>query len=49
VSAALLRPVPFPEGDRLVRLWFEEPGVRKRIALSIPDVGAFALDALRTD
>ncbi len=42
VSAALLRPVPFPAGDRLVRIWLEEPGVRRRISLSIPEIGAFA-------
>ena len=36
VSAALLRPVPFPGGDRLVRIWLEEPGGRRRISLSIP-------------
>jgi putative ABC transport system permease protein len=42
VSATLLRPVPFPAGDRLVRVWFEEPGVRRRISLSIPDVQEFA-------
>ena len=42
VSAALLRPVPFPGGDRLVRIWFEEPGGRRRIALSIPEIDAFA-------
>ena len=42
VSAALLRPVPFPHGDRMVRIWFEEPAARRRIALSIPEIQAFA-------
>ena len=42
VSAALWRPVPFPAADRLVRIWFEEPGVNPRIGLSIPETGEFA-------
>jgi predicted permease len=41
VSATLIRPVPFPAADRLVRIWFEEPGVNPRISLSIPDVAEF--------
>jgi putative ABC transport system permease protein len=42
VSAVLLRPVPFPDAERLVRIWFEEPGVNARISLSIPDAADFA-------
>jgi len=42
VSATLLRPVPFPTPDRLVRVWFEEPGVNPRVSLSIPEVSDFA-------
>jgi hypothetical protein len=42
VSATLLRPVPFPEAERLVRIWFDEPGVNARVSLSIPEIGDFA-------
>src|SRR5262245_2391680 len=42
VGAALLAPVRVRAGDRLVRIWFEEPGVRRRISLSIPEIDAFA-------
>ncbi len=42
VSATLLRPVPFPGADRLVRVWFEEPGAAARISLSIPEIDEFA-------
>jgi putative ABC transport system permease protein len=42
VSATLLRPVPFPDAERLVRIWLDEPGVNPRIELSIPDVADFA-------
>jgi predicted permease len=41
VSATLLRPVPFPASDRLVRVWFDEPGVNPRLEISIPDVADF--------
>ena len=41
ISATLVRPVPFPEGDRLVRIWFEEPGVNPRISFSIPEITDF--------
>ncbi len=41
VSATLMRPVPFPDGDRLIRIWFDEPGVNPRIALSIPEIDEF--------
>ena len=37
VEAALLRPVPFPEPDRLTRVWLDEPGVDSRVSLSIPE------------
>lgn len=38
VSATLLRPLPFPDADRLVRVWFSERDVGARIDLSYPDV-----------
>jgi putative ABC transport system permease protein len=41
VSALLLRPLPFPEADRLVRVWFEEPGGDTRVSLSIPEFDDF--------
>jgi putative ABC transport system permease protein len=43
VSALLLRPLPFPHSDRLVRIWFEEPGGDKRISLSIPEFDDFKM------
>lgn len=36
-NAVLLRPVPFPDADRLVRIWLEEPGIDPRFSLSIPE------------
>lgn len=42
VAAILLRPVPFPAADRLVRVWFDDPGANARISFSIPDVADFA-------
>jgi predicted permease len=42
ISATLWRPLPFPDADRLVRIWFEEPEVNPRIGLSIPDTRDFA-------
>ena len=41
VGALLLRPLPFPNADRLVRLWFEEPAGDSRISLSIPEFDDF--------
>ena len=41
IGALLLRPLPFPEGERLVRVWFEEPGRDARISLSIPELDDF--------
>jgi len=38
VSATLLRPLPYPEADRLVRVWLEEPQGDSHIELSYPDV-----------
>ncbi|MGD2115337.1 MAG: ADOP family duplicated permease [Acidobacteriota bacterium] len=38
VSATLLRPLPYPEADRLMRIWIEEPGGESRIAVSYPDL-----------
>ena len=36
-DATLLRPLPFPDADRLMRVWVDEPGVDSRIWLSIPE------------
>jgi putative ABC transport system permease protein len=41
IAALLLRPLPFPDADRLVRIWFEEPGRDTRISLSIPEFDDF--------
>ena len=38
VSAVLLRPLPYPEADRLVRIWRAEPDGESRISLSYPDL-----------
>lgn len=38
VSAALLRPLPYPEADRLVRIWLQETRGEPRISLSYPDL-----------
>jgi predicted permease len=37
VGATLLRPLPFPEAERLVRVWFED-GTDPRRGLSIPEL-----------
>ena len=42
VGALLIRPLPFPDADRLVRVWFDEPDVATRVSLSIPDIDDFA-------
>jgi hypothetical protein len=36
-NAILLRPMPYPDADRMYRIWVEEPGVDPRIWLSIPE------------
>jgi len=36
-DAVLLRPVPFPQADRLVRVWLDERGVDPRVSFSIPE------------
>lgn len=36
-NAVLLRPAPFPDADRLYRIWLEEHGVDSRVWLSIPE------------
>jgi putative ABC transport system permease protein len=41
ISALVLRPLPFPDAERLVRIWFEEPGGDPRISLSIPEFDDF--------
>lgn len=38
VSAALVRPLPFPEAERLVRIWLEVPDSQPRMELSYPDL-----------
>lgn len=50
-SVASLKSLPFPEADRLVRLWFSEPGGEERIDFSyaeVPDLreGLGALERL---
>jgi putative ABC transport system permease protein len=37
VDATLLRPLPFPGADRLVRVWLAEAGGDSRMSLSIPE------------
>ena len=37
LEAAILRPLPFPNPDRLVFIWGTEPG-RTRWSVSIPDL-----------
>ena len=38
ISATLLRPLPFPDADRLVRIWFDDGRGNDRVSLSIPDL-----------
>jgi putative ABC transport system permease protein len=38
VSAAVVQPLPFPSAERMVRVWFDDPGVNSRVSLSVPDV-----------
>ena len=38
VSVAVVQPLPFPHAERLVRVWFDDPGVNSRVSLSVPDV-----------
>lgn len=48
VGPALLQPLPFPEADRLVRVWLSSPGATERLDLSYADLedlsGARALE-----
>ena len=37
VDATLLRPLPFPDAGRLVRVWIDEAGGDNRVSLSIPE------------
>jgi len=37
-ASAILRPLPFPDAERLVRIWSEDPGRELRGELSYPDV-----------
>jgi putative ABC transport system permease protein len=39
VNALLLRPVPFPAAERLVRVWLSEDGADARGSWSIPELG----------
>ncbi|HMB53420.1 MAG TPA: ABC transporter permease [Thermoanaerobaculia bacterium] len=38
VSSTLLRPLPFPDAERLVRVWLHEPDGEERVELSYPDL-----------
>ena len=38
VTATLLRPLPYRDAERLVRVWLEETGEEPRIALSYPEL-----------
>jgi putative ABC transport system permease protein len=42
IAALLLRPLPFAQADRLVRVWLAEPGGESRLSLSIPEFEDFA-------
>lgn len=48
VGPALLQPLPFPDADRLVRVWLSAPGETERLDLSFADLedlsGARALE-----
>jgi putative ABC transport system permease protein len=46
VGPALLRPLPFPDAERLVRVWLSSPGESQRVDLSYPDLADLA--TLRT-
>jgi predicted permease len=37
-SSAVLRPLPFPDAGRLVRIWLDDPAVGPRRQLTLPDV-----------
>jgi putative ABC transport system permease protein len=37
VDATLLRPLPFPDAERLMRVWLDEAGADSRVWLSIPE------------
>lgn len=39
LDATLWRPLPYPQSQRLVRVWLAEPGGNQRIDLSIPEFG----------
>src|SRR5215210_3145659 len=41
VNATLLRPLPFPDGDRLVRVYFQPPGTTAFSAADSLDAHAF--------
>lgn len=41
ISALLLRPLPFPDAHRLVRIWLDQPGGDSRVSLSIPEFDDF--------
>lgn len=45
VSATLLRPLPFPEAERLVRVWWTEEEGEARRELSYPDLVDFTASA----
>ncbi|MEJ2239527.1 MAG: ABC transporter permease, partial [Gemmatimonadales bacterium] len=37
-SSAVLRPLPFPDAERLVRVWLDDPQLGPRRQLNLPDV-----------
>lgn len=49
LSATLLQPLPFPEADRLVRIWWSEPEGEARRPLSYPDLQDFTASAQSLD
>ncbi len=43
VTATLLRPLPFPDAERLVRIWFDDGAGNNHVSLSIPAVLSHAV------
>jgi predicted permease len=48
-SSAVLRPLPFPDSGRLVRVWLDDPGVEPRRQLTLPDVRDLESQLTRLD
>jgi hypothetical protein len=49
IQATVLRPLPFPEPDRLVRVWAAQRDGDQRMDLSIPEIGEIAQHARSFD